>query len=117
MGLFNSKLRILDALWKEGDLPAKRIAEIMAELYGWSKTTTYTIIKRCIDKGEITRQEPNFICHVLVSREQAQETETTELINKMYDGMSFQLVASILGHQKLSPDEIKKLKDLVKKLS
>jgi len=117
MKLFDSELKIMDILWKEGDTTAKRIAEILAEQTGWSKTTTYTVIKKCIDKNAIGRQEPNFICHALVSREQAQEEETTALINKMYDGMSDQLVAAILGSRKLSPKEIQKLKGIIKKLS
>ncbi|MED4957473.1 BlaI/MecI/CopY family transcriptional regulator, partial [Paenibacillus macerans] len=92
--LFDSELKIMDVLWKNGDTTAKRIAETLKEQVGWNKTTTYTLIKRCIDKGAIERIEPNFLCHPLVTIEQARELETTELINKMYDGAADQLVAS-----------------------
>ncbi len=111
--LFDSELNIMDVLWKNGDTTAKRIAEILKEQVGWNKTTTYTLIKRCINKGAIERHEPNFVCHPLVTIEQAREIETTELINKMYDGATDQLVASILGRKNLSPEEIEKLKRLV----
>lgn len=114
--LFDSELKIMDVLWKNGDTTAKRIAEILNEQVGWNKTTTYTLIKRCIDKGAIERIDPNFICHPLVTVEQARELETTELINKMYDGAADQLVASILGRKNLSPEEIKRLKQLVENL-
>ena len=114
--LFNSELKIMDVLWKNGDTTAKRVAEILKEKVGWSKTTTYTLIKRCIDKGAIERIEPNFVCHPLVTIEQAREFETTELVNKMYDGAVDQLVASILGRKNLSPAEIERLKQLVKSL-
>ena len=117
MKLFDSELKVMGILWQEGDTTAKKIAEILAEQTGWSKTTSYTVIKKCIDKGAIHRTEPNFTCHAAVSREQAQEEETTELINKMYGGMSDQLVAAILESKKLSAKEIQKLKSLVKKLS
>lgn len=114
--LFDSELKIMDILWRDGDTTAKRIAEIVKEQVDWSKTTTYTVIKKCIDKGAIERYEPNFVCHPLVTREQAREVETTELINKMYDGAVDQLVASILGRRNLSPEEIKRLKQLVENL-
>lgn len=52
----------------------------------------------------------------MITKEQAQEFETTELINKMYDGAADQLVASILGRKNLSPEEIKRLKQLVNEL-
>ncbi|MCM3702159.1 BlaI/MecI/CopY family transcriptional regulator [Paenibacillus macerans] len=114
--LFDSELKIMDVLWKNGDTTAKQIAETLKEQVGWNKTTTYTLIKRCIDKGAIERIEPNFLCHALVTIEQARELETTELINKMYDGAADQLVASILGRKNLSSEEIERLKQLVNRL-
>ena len=85
-------------------------------LVDWNKTTTYTIIKRCIDKGATERIDPGFVCHALVSRQDAQEYETDELINKMYDGSADMLVASLLNSKRLSRDEISALKDLVNSL-
>jgi predicted transcriptional regulator len=117
MKLFDSELKILDILWQEGDTTAKRLAEILLERVQWSKTTTYTVIKKCIDKGAVSRQEPNFVCRATITREQVQETETNELINKMYGGMPDQLVASILWRNDLSPEEIERLKDLINMLT
>ena len=42
--LFDSELKVMDILWKEGDTSAKDIAEILNRQVGWSKTTTYTVI-------------------------------------------------------------------------
>ena len=113
MKLFESELKILDILWNLGDTTAKRIAEILRDQVGWSKTTTYTVIKKCIGKGAISRIEPNFICRALITRQEAQETETTALINRLYGGMSDQLVASILWRENLSKEEIESLKKLI----
>ena len=117
MKLFDSELKVMDVLWQNGDTTAKKISETLREQTGWSKTTTYTVIKKCIDKKAVSRHDPNFVCHALITREQAQEEETTELINRMYFGMPDQLVAAILGRAKLSPKKIQNLKNLVKKLS
>lgn len=116
MKLFDSELNILEILWREGDTTAKRIAEITKEKVGWSKTTTYTVIKKCLDKGAIERREPNFVCRALVTREQVQEHETTELINKMYDGAPDRLIASLLGQKRLTPEEVNRLKQLIESL-
>ena len=114
--LFDSELKVMDILWREGDTTAKQISEILREQINWSKTTTYTIIKRCLEKGALERCEPNFTCRPLVTIEQAREYETTELINKMYDGAADQLVASILERGKLSHVEIERLKRIVSEL-
>lgn len=114
--LFDSELKVMEVLWQYGDTPAKRIAEILNKQVGWKKTTTYTVIKKCIEKGVIERREPNFVCHPLVTKEQVREFETNELINKMYDGAADQLVASLLGRKKLTREEIEGLKQLIKDL-
>ena len=114
--LFDSELKVMDILWREGDTTAKRIAEILGEQINWSKTTTYTIIKRCLEKGAIERIDPNWVCRPLITIEEAREYETTELINKMYDGAADQLVASLLGGKMLSKEEITRLKLAVQEL-
>jgi predicted transcriptional regulator len=114
--LFDSELKVMDVLWKEGDMTAKKISDILKERVGWNMNTTYTLIKRCIAKGAIERREPNFICHALIPREQVQEQETTELINKVFDGSADLLFASLLNRKNLSAEEIERLKQLVNNL-
>ena len=117
MRLHDTELNVMNILWNEGDTTAKRLAEILKENPGWSKTTTYTIIKICLDKGLISREEPNFVCHALVTKKEIREREISTLINRFYDGIGDkQLVASLLGQKKLSKKEIEKLKKLVEEL-
>ena len=114
--LFDSELKVMDVLWKEGDMTAKKISDILKERVGWNMNTTYTLIKRCIHKGAIERREPNFLCHALVPKEQVQEQETTELINKVFDGSADLLFASLLNRKNLSEEEIERLKQIVNNL-
>lgn len=114
--LFDSELKVMDVLWKEGDITAKKISDILKDRIGWNMNTTYTLIKRCIDKGAIERREPNFICHALIPQKQVQEYETTELINKVFDGSADLLFASLLNRKCLSAEEIERLKQIVNDL-
>ena len=111
--LFDSELKVMDVLWKEGDTPAKLIAKTLTEELGWNVNTTYTLIKRCIKKGAIERIEPNFMCRALIPKEDVQEAETNELIDKVYDGSADKLFAALLGRKKLSAEQIEKLKRIV----
>lgn len=114
--LFDSELKVMDVLWREGDVAAKYIAAVLNEEVGWNVNTTYTLIKRCIKKGAIERTEPNFMCHALIPKEDVQEAETDELINKIYDGSADKLFAALLGRKKLSREQIDKLKKMVDEL-
>lgn len=114
--LFDSELKVMDVLWKQGDTPAKEIAKELNEAVGWNVNTTYTLIKRCIGKGAIQRNDPGFVCHALIAKAAVQEAETEELINKVYDGSADKLFAALLGRKKLSADQIETLKQIVGEL-
>ena len=111
--LYDSELKIMGVLWREGDVTAKHISDVMKEETGWNMNTTYTLIKRCIKKGAVERSEPHFMCHALISKEEVQKAETEELINKVYDGSVDKLFAALLGSRKLSARQIEKLKQIV----
>lgn len=114
--LFDSERKVLEQLWEAGDLSAKDLAARLGEQVGWSKTTTYTVIKKCIDKKAVSRRDPGFLCHALVTREQVCQQETDELLSRNFGGSADRLVASLLGSKKLSKDEISHLKKLIEEL-
>ncbi|HBA68409.1 MAG TPA: BlaI family transcriptional regulator [Lachnospiraceae bacterium] len=114
--LFDSELKIMEVLWEEGDLPAGQIAKILKEEIGWNRNTTYTVIKKCVEKGAVKREEPNFMCSALTTREQVQNYETQELIGKMFGGSKEKFFAAFLDEKKLSKEEIENLKQMVMKL-
>lgn len=111
--LHDAELKVMDVIWREGTVSAKHIYQVLKEKYGYSRSATYTLIKRCIDKQAIERMEPNFLCKALVTKEETQMLETTELINKLYNGSADQLVASILGKPDLSQEGLQRLRKMV----
>lgn len=108
--LYDSERKVLEVLWDNGDLSAKELAQRLQAQVGWSKTTTYTVIKKCIEKKVLSRTDPGFLCRALVSREAVQEQETDALIDKMYGGSADLLVSNLLGRRRLSADEVERLK-------
>lgn len=113
--LFDSELRVMRVLWQEGDLTAKRISDILNAEIGWNINTTYTVIKKCIAKEAIRRTEPNFMCHALITKAEAQAAETDELIGKLYDGSADKLFAALLERKNLTAEQIAELKQIVDK--
>ena len=114
--LFDSELKVMEVLWRSGDLPAGQIARVLHEETGWNRNTTYTVIKKCIEKGAVRRSEPGFICRSLISRDQVQKEETDALRQKMFGGSFTDLFAAMVGGKKLSTQEIERLKKLVEDL-
>lgn len=111
--LFDSELKVMDVLWREGDCTAKHISDVLREEVGWNMNTTYTLIKRCIQKGAIQRSEPHFLCHALIAKQEVQAAETDALIDKIFGGCADQLFASLLSRKKLTAAQLEQLKALV----
>lgn len=111
--LFDSELKVMDVLWREGDKTAKEIAGILRQETGWNTNTTYTVIKKCVAKGAILRSEPGFQCHALISKTEVQAAETEALIGKLFDGSPDLLFASLLDSRKLSAQQLERVRKLV----
>ena len=111
--LYDSERKVMEVLWDGGDMSAKELSQRLQAQVGWSKSTTYTILKKCIDKQILARTDPGFLCHALVSREEVQERETDELIDKMYGGSADLLVSVLLGRNRLSAGEAERLKKCI----
>ena len=112
--LFDSELKIMDIVWDKEPVSAKEITLMAAETIGWNKNTTYTIIKKLIEKNAIERTEPNFICTSLVKKEDVQKAETQSLIDKLYNGSKKAFFASFIEDE-LSDDDLEALKKLIEK--
>lgn len=115
--LFDSERKVMEVLWREGAIPAGQVVKILKGEIGWNRNTTYTVIKKCVDKGAIRREEPGFMCVPLLSRQEVREYETEELIDKMFDGSKEKFFAAFLDGEKLSREEVEQLKKLIDDLA
>ena len=114
--LFDSEKKVMEVLWENGTITAGEIVKVLKDRTGWNRNTTYTVIKKCIAKGAIERTEPHFTCTPLITKEQVQDYETNELVDKMFDGSKEKFFAAFPNGSKLSAKEVKNLKDMVEKL-
>ena len=111
--LFDSELKVMEVLWEQGPRPAKEIVDILSARIGWNKNTTYTVIRKCIEKGAVERGEPGFVCTPLVSRDEVARTETEQLIDKMFGGSSELFFSSFLKNQGISEAEAARLARMI----
>ena len=108
--------RLLDLVWEHQPIPSPRLCKVAEKELGWKRTTTYTVISRCMQKNYIRREDPKFHCYSLISREQVAEAETDALISNNFDDRPDLLVASLLGRKKLSAAQMAELYALVEKM-
>jgi len=114
MKLFDSELKVMEVLWEKEPISAKEIVDILSKQIGWNKNTTYTVIKKCVEKGAVSREEPGFLCRTLVTRDEVAQSETEQLIDKMFGGSSELFFSSFLKNQGISEDDAARLAKMIR---
>ena len=46
-----AEMRFAELIWANAPLPSGELVRLSAELLGWKKSTTYTVLRRLCDKG------------------------------------------------------------------
>jgi len=113
--LFDSELKVMEVIWQKEPITAKDVSILLQGSIGWNKNTTYTILKKLVDKKIIMRGEPDFVCTSLVKKSEVQSAETNNLIEKFYNGSKKMFFATFLQNEKLSKEEVEFLKGLIDK--
>ena len=111
--LFDSELKVMEPLWEDGPQSAGELAKRLAASCGWNRNTTYTVIKKLVDKGAVARSDPGFLCTPLVTREEVQRQETDSLISRLFGGSRTQFLSAFLSEKDLTPAEADQLRELI----
>lgn len=112
--LYDSELKVMEVFWREGDIQATKVCSILNDSIGWNPNTTYTIIKKCISKGYLSRQNPGFWCHALVSKEEIRCDEIRNVIQRLFDGSGVKFMNTVLKNPDLfSAQELEEIKKLL----
>ena len=109
MRLAETEYRVMNLIWADEGITAKELAEALRQSVGWSKTTTYTVISRCIQKGYIRREDPKFCCHPKISRMQVAESETDTLIDHYFDGHPENLIRWMCENNRVSSVQLEEI--------
>ncbi len=109
--IFESEYRFCLILWEYEPIKSAELARLCKEKLGWSKTTTYTVIKRLSDRGVLKSEKT--IVTSLISKEEAQRSELDELMEKKFEGSLPAFIAAFAHRQRLSDQEIEEIRRII----
>ena len=98
-------------LWENEPIQSAKLAQLCNEQLGWSRTTTYTIIRRLTDRGVVKSEDA--IVSSVVKKEEVQLSEMNELVEKTFEGSLPAFIAAFARRQKLSDEDIAALRRLI----
>ena len=111
--VFEIEYRFCLILWRNEPINSTKLAKLCKEELGWSRTTTYTVIKRLSDRGVVKNE--NATVTALVSKEEVQLSQMEEMMEKTFEGSLPAFLAAFARRQALSQEEEEEIRRIIEK--
>ena len=109
--IFESEYRFCCILWEHEPVKSTELVRLCKEKLGWSKATTYTVIKRLSERGVVKSEDA--VVTSLVSRQEAENARIDELVEDTFGGSLPAFVAAFSRRPKLSAEEAAALRKMI----
>lgn len=109
--IFESEYRFCLLLWENEPINSTKLVELCKEHLGWSKATTYTVIRRLSERGVVKNE--NTMVSSLISKEEAQKSRLEEMVEETFEGSVPAFIAAFSRGRKLSKQDVDQLQALI----
>ena len=109
--IFESEYRFCLILWEHEPIKSKDLVLLCQEQLDWKATTTYTVIKRLSERGVVKNE--NTIVTSLISKDQAQQAEIDQLVERTFEGSLPAFIAAFTRKRQLSDREIDAMQAMI----
>ena len=118
MAISSAESVVMETVWRRSPLSAEEIFAEVGETQGWALQTLKTLLGRLVEKKALaaTKDGRRFLYRPLIAREDYVANESQNLVDRLFGGRLAPLVAHFSEREALSPDDIRELKQLIRKL-
>ena len=109
--IFESEYRFCLLLWENEPVNSTRLVSLCKEQLGWSKATTYTVIRRLAERGVVKNEDT--IVTSLISKQDAQKARLDEMMEETFEGSLPAFLAAFSRSKKLTKSEVAQLQAMI----
>jgi BlaI family transcriptional regulator, penicillinase repressor len=109
--LCESDYRFMLLVWANEPVASGQLVAVCADKLGWKKSTTYTVLRKMIEKGFLRNEDS--IVRAIIPKEQVQAFESGHFVEHAFAGSLPQFLVSFLGGKTISAKEASELKRLI----
>lgn len=113
-----AELEILHVLWSQEPCTVRDVHNVLHLDDGAGYTTALKMLQIMHAKGLVLRDDSRraHVYRAAVSKERTQKRFLLDMVQRVFDGSSSQLVLHALGSQRTSPEELREIRSLLNKL-
>ena len=114
-GLTPLELEIMKVLWRRGPSAVQAVQEELGRERPLAYNTVQTMLNVLLKKGKVRRdrRERAYVYAPALTRVQAVRQAVQDLVHRMFEGSSEDLVMSLIETRQLTPQTIERLAELV----
>ncbi|MDE6888501.1 MAG: BlaI/MecI/CopY family transcriptional regulator [Eubacterium sp.] len=109
--IFESEYRFCEILWEHEPVASGELVRLCKEKLEWKKSTTYTVIRRLAQRGVLKSE--NAVVTSLISKEEAQSRESTEVVERTFSGSLPGFIAAFTRKKPLTHEEADEIQRLI----
>lgn len=111
MTLGTMESRFADMIWAREPVNSTELVKLAASELDWKKSTTYTVLKRLIERG-LFKNEGGVVT-ALLSREEYYAQRSERFVDESFSGSLPAFLAAFTSRKKLSEEDIAELQKLI----
>ncbi|WP_028550616.1 penicillinase repressor BlaI [Paenibacillus sp. UNC451MF] len=111
----DAEWEVMKVLWSKSPSSANEVIEALEDQTDWKPKTIRTLLNRLVQKQAISYSQEGkvYAYFPLVSEDECVRSETASFLKRIYGGAFKPLLVNFLKEEKLSPEEIKELKNIL----
>ena len=109
--LAEGEYRFAALVWANEPLSSGQLVRLAADVLGWKKSTTYTVLKKLCSRG-ILRNEGGTVT-ALVKQDAVQRQESAAVVDRTFGGSLPRFVAAFLNEKPISAEEAAQIRALL----
>ena len=103
MVLTEAEKKLMEIIWQVAPIESGKLVKIAADRIYWTKSTTYTVLRKLVSKGFVKNEDT--VVSVLVSKEKSLISESNQIVEESFSGSLPKFVAAFFGSKKTLSDE------------
>ena len=109
--LAEGEYRFACIVWNNEPLPSGKLVELSQRELGWKKSTTYTVLKKLVEKGVLLNE--NAVVTAAIPKEEILREESRAVVDRTFEGSLPSFLAHFMGGRTISDDEADELKAII----
>lgn len=111
------EFEIMKILWRTGPTTVRAVRDEFAETRDLAYTSVMTVMGIMYDKGYVTRRKNKgtYVYKPKLAEDAAKKGMLSTLMDKAFEGSAVDLMMNLLDKEKLNPEELAQLRNLIYK--